>query len=553
MRSATVILFSALAMLSSMQVSCSSGPKPAAESRAEMPQNYSVHAIDTLEQIAANVPSDADLIVFGSYGSIADSIRQFRDYHIVDDAELDKLLQDLGTHYQLNPSSLQSYYKAGMDSGSGFAAGKRGNNVFAVMRLLDETKFRTWWDVFINEEFGRPRYHESSEGNRRFVKIEILQKDFATMLFEPNQPVRIVFGSEIVPGSDDSLETIKALTDAPSLKDSDVLSKIREAIPTAPVGLWTSTAKTLLTESVSNMVAPWISNACAGVDFSKDGPSIQASGFWKNDIYENQKRGEYAAAMLKLQENTGQAHVLSSNPGSVGRIVFDAEKLESFVVPQLREKHQKQYADIKDKLTQRLLGLDVTHQIIHNLSAFWVAIYDTSTEPSQENPTIQEILSVQEVAVFMAFKDASASNAFFGKVNALMNIFKNQIPQDTASISQEGDLIHIAVKVSGATLHVGYRKGILSIATEPAWTTVKSVLENDAPKAADGILPAGNHFGLISLRIADVKQILGARYPIIKEQISRFLEHFPHMLVQASANENLIELRLNSTIKPNNP
>ena len=61
----------------------------------------------------------------------------------------------------------------------------------------------------------------------------------------------------------------------------------------------------------------------------------------------------------------------------------------------------------------------------------------------------------------MTFKDASASNAFFGKVNALMNIFKNQIPQDTATISQEGDLIHIAVKVSGAALHVGYRKGIL--------------------------------------------------------------------------------------------
>ena len=72
-------------------------------------------------------------------------------------------------------------------------------------------------------------------------------------------------------------------------------------------------------------------------------------------------------------------------------------------------------------------------------------------------------------------------------------------------------------------------------------------------KYPDGILPSGNHFGLISLRIADVKQILGARYPIIKEQISRFLEHFPHMLVQASANENRIELRLNSTIKSNNP
>ncbi len=550
MRSATVFLFCALAMISSMQVSCSSGPKPAAETRAEMPQNYSVKAIDTLEQLAVNVPADADLLVFGSYGSVADSIRQFRDYHIVDDAELDKLLQDLGTHYLLNPSNLQSYFKAGMDTGSGFAAGKRGNNVFAVMQLLDETKFRNWWDVFINEEFGRPRYHESAEGDRRFVQIEILQKDFATMMFEPGQPVRIVFGSEIVPQSDDSLETIKALADAENLKDSDILSRIRETIPTAPLGIWTTASKTLLTESVSNMVEPWISNVSAGVNFSKDGPAIQASGFWKNDIIENQKRGEYAAAMLKPQENTGREHVLSSNPGSVGHLFFDAEKLESFVVPQLREKHQNQYADIKDKLTQRLLGLDVTHQIIHNLAAVWVAIYDTSNEPTQADPTIQEILSIQKVAIFMTFKDASASNAFFGKVNALMNIFKNQIPQDTATILQEGDLIHIAVKVSGAALHVGYRKGILSIATEPTWTTVKSVLENDEPKAANDILPAGNHFSAISLRIADVKQILGARYPIIKEQISRFLEHFPHMFVQASANENRIELRLNSTIKP---
>ena len=534
-----------------MQVSCSSGPKPAAESRVEMPQNYSAKSIDTLEQLAMNVPADADLIAFASYGSVADSIRQFRDYHIVDDAEIDKLLQDLGTHYLLNPASLQSYFKAGMDTASGFAAGKRGNNVFAVMQLLDETKFRTWWDVFINEEFGRPRYHESAEGDRRFVHIEILQKDFATMMFEPNQPVRIVFGSEIVPGSDDSLETIKALADAENLKDSAILAQIREAIPTAPIGFWSTTSRTLLTKSVSEMVEPWISNVCAGVNFSKDGPAIQASGFWKDDIYENQKRGEYAASMLKGPENTGRDHVLSSNPGSVGRIAFDAEKLESFVVPQLREKHQNQYADIKDKLTQRLLGLDVTHQIIHNLGALWGAIYDTSIEPTQADPTIQEILSIQKLAIFMAFKDASASNAFFGKVNALMNIFKNQIPQDMATISQEGELIHIVVKVSGAAIHVGYRKGILAITTEPTWTTVKSVLENDDPKAVDDILPAGNHFGLISLRIVDVKQVLGARYPIIKEQISRFLEHFPYMFVQASANENRIELRLNSTIKPN--
>ncbi len=550
---ATSILFCALAAMSSMQISCSSGPKPVAENRVEMPQNYPTAAIDTLEQLAASVPADADLIAFASYGSVANNIKQFRAYHIVDDGELDKLLQDLGTHYLLNPSSLTSFFKAGMDTGSGFVAGKRNNNVFLMLQILDEVKFRSWWDNFMNEEFGRPRYHESAEGSRKFVQIDILQKDFATLVFEPNHPVRIVLGSEIVPGSDDSLEIAKALSDADGLKGSDVIASVREATGDAPIAFWSNTSQSLLTKSVSNMLEPWVSDVCAGLNFSKDGPVFSASGFWKNDTYENQKRGAFAASMLKGSDQVGRNSILNSNPGSVGRIFFDAEKIESFVVSQLSEKRQNQYADIKDKLTQRLLRLNVTEQVIHNLGAVWMAIYDTSIEPSQAEPSLQEILSVQKLAVFLTFNDASASDGFFAKIGALMNLFKSQIPQDMANISQDGDLTHVVVKLSGYSVHIGYRKGILAVTTEPTWTTVKSVLENDNPKAVDGILPKGNHFGLISLRIEDVQQILGARYPIIKEQISRFLEHFPHILVQTSANENRIELRLISSVQADKP
>ena len=546
---ATSILFCALAAMSSMQISCSSGPKPVAENRVEMPQNYPTAAIDTLEQLAASVPADADLIAFASYGSVADSIKQFRAYHIVDDGELDKLLQDLGTHYLLNPSSLTSFFKAGMDTGSGFVAGKRNKNVFLMLQILDEVKFRSWWDNFMNEEFGRPRYHESTEGSRKYVQIDILQKDFATLVFEPNHPVRVVLGSEIVPGSENSLETAKAMVEAEGLKNSKLLSDIDTALGDAPIGFWANPEQAPLPGTVKSIVSEWVSSICAGLYFSTNGPAVYASGFWKTDTYENQKRGEFSSSMFKAPEKTGQDQILSSKPGSVGRVYFDAEKVESFAVSKLNEKWQKQYANIKDMLTQRLLRLDVTDQVIHNLGTVWLAVYDTSIEPTQAEPSMADILSIQKLALFLHFKDASASNGFFGKISALMNILKSHIPQDMANVSQDGDLTHAVVKVLGKTIHVGYRNGILAVTTEPTWTTVKSTLENDHPEAANGILPMGNHFGLMSLQVADVTHIMGLRYPIVKEQIERFLEHFSKLEVQASANENRIETRLNAFVE----
>ena len=543
MRPAIAILICGAAALGTMLTACSSGPTPVAEKKAEMPQDYPKEASEQLARLSEFVPADANMLAFASYGAVADGIMRFRDYHIVDDAEIDNLLRDLGTHYLLNPSVLKSYYQAGMHTGSGFVAGMRKNNGFAVIDILDAGKFRSWLDNFLNEEFGRPRYHETQEGNRTFLQIDILQKDFATVVISANSPAVLVFGADGSPSEDAAKDLVAA-----QMLGKSGAAMISANIQDAPIGFWSSVPDFVPSSDIVNQ---WIASFSAGLNFTDAGPEVQAAGTWQKDDYENMPRGKFVASLLAGTSAGHAGSILAQDPGSKGRVLFDAEKAESVFIPFLSERTQRQYADIKDKLTQRLLKLDVTKQIIHNIGGAWLAVYESGNIPSNAAPSFADIMAAQKLAVFLPFKDKNESDAFFAKVSALMNIVKGSIPQDMVKISQESGTTHVTANLSGTTLHAGYRNGMLALATQSAWPEAKQTLEDEKAAQSDSILAEDRHFAAFSVQTADITQILGAKYPIVKEQIERFIEHFSRIDMHASASDQSIGITLTAPVAGN--
>ena len=95
------IVLSALCL--SGVVSCSSGPKPVAEKKADMPTDYPKEGKQTLHLLQAYLPESSEALLVSSYGSLADAILQFKQWKLVDDKEIDSALKDLSMHYQLNP------------------------------------------------------------------------------------------------------------------------------------------------------------------------------------------------------------------------------------------------------------------------------------------------------------------------------------------------------------------------------------------------------------------------------------------------------------------
>ena len=232
----SVCLATALLARPALFSACSSKPQHIAEPKETMPTEYPRAADEVLARLADTLPLDSEMLAFASYGSLADAIQMFSTYKVVDAGELHKLLTDLGTHYHLDPGNLKSYFNAGMHTGSGFAAGRAKGSVFIVFDILSEKKFDAWWDTFINEEFGRPRYHQEKDGDQALTSIRILKKDFATLAHK-NGKVLIVFGDEAFPGSPDSLEAIKTFMNAPKLAGSDALKTTSARLSHAPIAL----------------------------------------------------------------------------------------------------------------------------------------------------------------------------------------------------------------------------------------------------------------------------------------------------------------------------
>ncbi len=529
------IAIAATLALSAGIISCSSGPSTVAEKPMQMPTEYPKSAAQSLSRLNDFVPQNSEVLAFASYGSLTDAILQFKKWNVVDSKEIDNLLTDLGTHYLLNPSSLKSYFDAGFHTGSGFTAGLLGQSVFIVFDVINHNAFRHWWDNFMNEEFGRPRYSEEKVGAKTLLHIDILKRDFATLVFDGTNPVTVVFGEGIIKDSPSSMNAAKSIIESKKLSDESV-KKIAKSLNDSPFGMWVKTTEKSFKNLPSKVqsLKDWCTSAGLELNFGEKGPELRLSGLWNDTQYNDVPRGHYISTIFKGSNGGWADKIMATAPTSAFRILTDSEVIESLALPYANEKQRSQYADLKDKLTQRLIKLNVTEQIIYNIGAVWAVIYDAQA-PALREPTITEILSAQKAALFIPFKDASQSDSFFAKLNVL----KKLIPEDKAIVEMdENGVLHASVTQSGKVIHIGYANGLIAVATESSWKTAFSVFNKTGNAAPKTSLSEDNHALAAQIRVSDMTTILGLKYAIVKEQIGNFLSPFDRFEMQLSTGDD---------------
>ena len=473
------VLLSAILVLGSIGfAACQKSVQPVVQEQAPvMPTDYPKTADVTLKKLAPAIPSDVQILAAASYGSVTRTLNGLEIFHLVDSKDLINTMEDLGTHYLLNPSRLKDYFKAGLHTGSGFAVGYRGNSLFLVLDALDTAAFRKWWDNFINEEYGRPAYQENKDGGRTLIATQVMGHDFCTMVITPGAPVMIVMGPQAFPNSAPSLDSAREILAQPGLS-GEQLDKILKTGGDTPVSIWMNSAAPLfggLPEIARNLLAEKIASGSANLDLTGDIPTLRLDIDSQNGLHE-----VFAGA-----PGTHTNRILASNPITSLRLYANTQAIESLSLPLIPEKYRNTYKDIQGKLTQKLLKLDVSDQIIYNMGGIWLALYDLPMPSADIFDT--------PVAVYIPFGDSAKSDAFFAK----LNILKRFIPEKMATIEQEDGLLHASLALSPHTFHVGYQNGLIGIGTESTWDKVRQVLVSDGtagenPQDADGTLVAGH-------------------------------------------------------------
>ena len=529
--------------------SCSSSPKPAPQEKVEvMPTEYPKTAIQTLNALQPNIPEKTDAVMVVSYGSLADVIIQMKNWNLVDNSQIDSALKDLEMHYLLNPTKLADYYKAGMNTASGLAVGFAHNNVYILFDVYNTKKFKSWLDNFMNEEFGRPRYQEETIGSKTVTEIRILDRDFATLLSEENRSAILVLGEGLIKDSPASLECAKQLAEEQSIPKSKA-DEIAKMLSNAPIAVWTHGPEQLL-DRIPEKYAQYahiFSNVVCDMNFSEQGPKLHLQGHWNT--------GEQIVGLkLDSLKDLGKGSnggwgdiIMSTGPSTATRLLFDAQKLEEIILPSLSDKTKNTYQDIKKQLTQKLFKIDVADQIIYNIGGVWVALYDTQV-PNLQEPSLKDILFAQKGVVYLPFKEAGKSDAFFAK----LNILKGFIPSDKAQIEMEDGILHAVVNLgANQKLHAGYYKGIIALSTSNGWAmAVKTLKTSDSPNSPS-LLASDNHFFASHIAVEDIVKILGMRYGIVKEQLSNFLAPVNSIEIQSSMNDTSFDITLNGILNKN--
>ena len=530
--------------LSVVLASCASDPnagKP--DAHTVMPQEYPKTAAESYQKLASHIPADSDILAISGYGTLADAVVQAKNWAIVDGDEFQKLLNDLGTHYLLNPADLKTYFKAGFNVESGFAMGIKQKTPYFVFDVSDHTQFRKWVDNFLNEEFGRPRYHEMTEGTRKVVQIRILDRDFATLVEETGKPVIMTFGPGLASDAPPSLDAYHAFAEDKHMADLGAShEKFIADLRDAPLAMWiksdASPSQSVPLPKDLLELYPLSSGAGFALHFASSGPKIRAFCTWRERQYKDMSLGQWISELTRGSSNNWAKTILNSKPSSMMRILLNPEQLEPVVLPTLKDKHQKMYADLKDKLTQRFLKLNISEQVIYNTGAAWAVLYEANATAMQ-NATWLEMLSSQDAAVFIPMKDAAASDSFFAKVN----ILKGFVPKDLGTVELEGDMLHAKLNLKdGVTAHVVYSRGLIAVATDKGWPHVQEVFTASNVPANDSLFALDTHFFAMNLKMSDITTILGTRFGIIREQIGVFLKPFERIEAHASANATSLEV-----------
>ena len=534
-------------------ISCSTTKAPVIEKRAEMPTNYPKTSGPVLQKLSNFIPDDAEILAFTSYGTITELIAQFDKYQIVDSNDLKNTLKDLGKHYLLNTGKLKDYYDAGMNTASGLVAGYRDNNLFFVFDTLNNDLFKKWLDNLINEEYGRPTYHESSDGNHTFFEITVLHKDLCTMVITPNEPVLLVMGPKILPEGTPSLETAKSIIHQNKLGSN--AETIIRSTQESPMSIWVDSKTHLmeqLPDNIQKSITEWISAVTLNVNFSDHGPEFHLTGTYTNDNYQNIPRGIYISSLLSGTNATHAQAILSSNPVSAFRLFINNKELESVLLPELPAKARNSYNDIKGKLTKKILNLDVSEQIIYNMGAIWFTMYQTSTDnpevkdTARENDnslTLQSILN-HSIAIYIPLKNTKNSDTFFSKVNAI----KSFIPENMANIEKENDILHARIKYQQNIIHAGYYRGMIAITTDSAWPQASQVLTvSDAPDnrslLTNETLFLATHLDLKYL--SELPFIQASEYSSIINQIA---DKFKSVDIQSNSDNTMMNIQISADV-----
>lgn len=454
-------------LIATMAMSCSTKKvdEVAANTR-QMPDTHPKHAAQTLSQLAPYIPVDFDWIAVSGYVSASNAIDNFRHYDVIAQKDIDSTLSDLGKHYKLDPSNPNDYFNDGMNLNSGFAVGAANGEFFAIASIDERNLFLKWFDTLTNEEFGRPSYRHAQYGDRTYTAIDVLDREFACLYVSDD--IAVIAAKLPKTESNSSIcDALNNILDAerPHLSHDDVES-FSTALAQSPIGIIARPPSIASLapngKNIAAKVGEYVDNATIGIDLSKDSAQIDLTATWQQKLIAGAPIGAAIATLaideapsLRLTETAPTAQITAS---------IDSAALEALALTFIGERERKKYDDIKGKLTQKLLKIDVADQVIHNIatiSAIWFGN------------------DIRRPAIGIAMKSPQKSNAFFAK----LNILKRAISSDKISITLEDGILHAAME----QFHAAYAKGVIAIAfDDETYATAKQLFPNGAAQDGDG-------------------------------------------------------------------
>lgn len=484
------------------------------EDERVMDGDYPTQAAAVVEQLSAHLPSQYDWMLVSSYGSLAESISHGRGYGFAPSEDIDEALGDLGTHYGLNPSRLSDYFKDGFDTRSGFAIGMQDRRFFGVFSVDAPDLFRQWFDTLTQEEFGRPVYRDSVVNGRHYTAVDVLHREFSCYVTDEKGVVFLA--AEIPDGSGRGgiCESLAQIVEGKRLSDSGILAA-KKVVSDGAIGVMAQVGGlSVLSQAAFEHAEPWIEAAGLALMFDADKAQATASIYWREAELDGDAVGDVMKRIVKDENrDLGNAFVATS-PESAVRLNVDGAVLEPVILKFLDASKRKKYEGLKDKLTQRLLKIDVADQILHNVGNLWALSYSNESYPS----------------FGIAMKEPAKSDSFFGK----LNILKRVIPADKAQIREEEGILHAVVT---GDIHVGYGKGLLTLAFSASdFEALAGVyrlpvgVESAAPEWTKG-------GGLISGRIALnrwVSRLTGAKSEV----------KFQHLDVDSEQGDRTLSVRM---------
>ncbi|MGI5829356.1 MAG: hypothetical protein ACOX8U_04220 [Bradymonadia bacterium] len=516
-------------------VSCKKDDAKPKSGAQAMGKAYPKTAEESMQRLAPRVNSDVDLAVFvASYGVLTEIIEAVKAWGIVSGDEMDAVFNDLGVHYQLNPARLDSYVKAGFRADGGLMLGSYKGSMLLLFEVDDATAFRQFWDTFINEEYGRPRYHEEKVGGVNFVQINVLKRDACTLALVDDL-VFLFAGPAMLRGGADSLPVAKAYfeqTAKETLADNPEFVKAKNMLGGRQIVIFASAAsalKRVVGEQYTAMVDSLFESLSVGLNFEESRLALRSVAKTKSG-----SAVDFSAFSAAAFDAERARSILAGEPESSLRISFDSAKLEEMLLKMLPATVNSKWQGVKEKLEQRLLNIRLQSQILDNFAgSLWFNIYGLNAEQMRGAKSLSDALPAISAALFVPFSDPELSDVFFSKVNALRRL----IPPERLNVENVDGILIASTPISPTLkLNLAYYHGLLAVFTDLGLEEVKSaVLGSKSLQNSQGyenLLSTENNLAL-KIRVQNVVQYLSVKYEIISVQLATFLA--PLQEIEASA------------------